>query len=155
MNEQEIHSKIEQARKLVGGDASNPFSLIAFEVILRKLIDESESRGQSQAKPAITPDMQINEILASKELRSHMDRFEAIAWYFLRKGDNSVNSNDIFDAYAKARMQRPKNLTDVINQSAKRGHLIDSPEKKDERKAWCITRSGESYIEQLLRDSMQ
>lgn len=155
MDEQEVHAKIEQARRLVGGDAADPFRLIAFGVIFRKLIDGSEDLKEPQAKPAVISKMQINEILASKDLKSHMDRVEAIAWYFLRQGEDSVNSNNIFDAYAKARMQKPKNLTDVINQSAKRGHLIDSPEKKDERKAWCITRSGESYIEQILRDSIQ
>jgi hypothetical protein len=153
MDEQEVQRKIELARQLVGGDAADPFRQIAFGVVFRKLFEETGREKVLQATPTATPKMQINEVLASKSLESHMDKVEAIAWHFLRQGEDSVNSNDIFNAYAKARMQRPKNLTDVINQSVKRGNLTDSLEKKDGRKAWSITHTGEKYIEDLLGDT--
>jgi len=150
MNEREIRQKIEEAKRLVGGDPSDAYTRLAFEVVFRKLLEETETTRAPEAMPRSIPKMQINEVLASKNLKSHMDKVEAIAWHFLREGDDSVTRKEILEAYGKARMKRPQNLTDVINQSVKRGHLIDSPEKKDGEKAWCITHTGEKYVEENL-----
>jgi len=150
MDEQEVQKKIELARQLVGGDAADPFRQIAFEVVFRKLLEGTVIEKATKATPTELSTMQINEVLASKNLESHMDKVEAIAWHSLRRGEDSVTAKDIYDAYARARLQGPKNLTDVINTSIKRGHLLDSPSKKEGKKAWSITRTGENYIEDLL-----
>jgi hypothetical protein len=155
MDEKEVQKKIELAKQLVGGDAADPFRQIAFEIVFRKLLEDTVVEKATKEMPMELSTLQINEVLASKNLESHMDKVEAIAWYFLRQGEDSVTSKDIFEAYAKARLQRPRNLTDVINTSvsAKRGHLMDSPNKKDGSKAWSITRTGEKYIEDLLSNT--
>lgn len=151
MNEQDVQAKIEQARKLVGGDPSDPLTQVAFEVVFRKLLEAGEIPTAEKRRPLIALQMQLSEFLASKNLKSHMDRVEAIAWYFLHENhENSVTSKDILDAYSKARMQRPKNLTDVINQCVRRGHLVDAPGRKEGRKAWQITPTAEAYVEQQL-----
>lgn len=154
MNEQEVRSKIEQAKQLVGGDLADPLTRIAFEVVFRKLLEESAR--QVERPPAAIAKMQINELLASKNLKSHMDKVEAIAWHFLWQGsDDSVTRKDILDAYGKRRMQKPQNLTDVINYSVRRGHLVDALEKKDGQKAWSITPTGERYIEERVQLTQQ
>lgn len=156
MNEQEVRSKIEQAKQLVGGDLADPLTRIAFEVVFRKLLEESAR--QVERPPAAIAKMQINELLASKNLKSHMDKVEAIAWHFLHQaGESCVTRKDILDAYSKARVPKPKNLTDVTNQSvsAKRAHLTEALEKKDGQKAWQITPTGERYIEERLQLTQQ
>lgn len=156
MNEQGVRNKIQQAKEIVGGDPADPFTRIAFEVVFRKLLEEGESMRQVGKPSAVVPKMQVNELLASRSLKSHMDKVEAIAWHFLRQsGEDSVTRKDILDAYSKARMQKPKNLTDVINLSVRRGHLTDAPEKKDGQKAWSITPTGERYIEERLQLTQQ
>lgn len=156
MNEQEVRKKVEQAKRIVGGDPTDPFTHIAFEVVFRKLLEERESTEQIKRPPPAIPKMQINELLASKNLKSHMDKVEAIAWYFLWQGsDDSVTRKDILDAYGKARMQKPQNLPDVINYSVRRGHLVDALEKKDGQKAWSITPTGERYIEERVQLTQQ
>lgn len=156
MNREEIRDKIEQAKELVGGEPADPFTRIAFEVVFRKLLEATEGAKTTQPTPLAIPKMHITEVLASKNLKSHMDKVEAIAWHFLRQGEDSVTAKDIFDAYARARLQRPKNLTDVVNQSVRRGHLADSAGKKNDRKAWSITPTGERYIgETLLSEAKQ
>lgn len=150
MNKQDVQNKIEEAKQLVGRSAADPFTQIAFEVVLRKLMEEGEVEKVAQRTPSKIPKMYINEILTSKNVKTHLDKVEAIAWHFLREGDGSVNRKEILEAYGKARMKRPQNLTDVITQSVKRSHLIDSPEKKDGEKAWCITPTGEKYVEENL-----
>lgn len=157
MNEQEVRKKIEQAKEIVSGDPADPFTRIAFEVVFRKLLEEEGESMRQVGKPsAVVPKIQINELLASKSLKSHMDKVEAIAWHFLRQGsEDSVTRKDIFDAYGKARAQKPQNLTDVTNSSVRRGHLIDAPEKKDGQKAWSITPTGERYIEERLQLTQQ
>lgn len=158
MNEQEVRKKVEQAKRIVGGDPTDPFTHIAFEVVFRKLLEERESTEQIKRPPPAISKMQINELLASKNLKSHMDKVEAIAWHFLHQaGESCVTRKDILDAYSKARVPKPKNLTDVINQSvsAKRAHLTEALKKKNGQKAWQITPTGEKYIEEQLQITQQ
>lgn len=72
--------------------------------------------------------------------------------YYLEKleGMSSFNVGDIETAFRAAKEKPPKNLNDTIYKCAKRGHMMDAPEKKGQNKAWCLTSSGEEFVENDL-----
>jgi hypothetical protein len=46
-------------------------------------------------------------------------------------------------------VKKPQNFPDVIAACVRRGRLVEG-DRKDGMKAWVITRTGESYVEQNL-----
>lgn len=108
-----------------------------------------ETHQPASSTPASPLTMQLNEFLASKKLNSHPDRIVAIACYQYRKGDGSITTKDVLDAYASARMKKPQNVHDVISTCIRRGYLVDTDRKEGVR-AWLITPSGEAHVDTEL-----
>jgi len=151
MNKEEIKTKITEAIE-VTQDIEEPYKSIAFQVILKKLIEEvpSPTARRDLTEPVTAPRMQPSEFLASLKLKSQLDQFVAVAYYFLRSGQESVTRAEIMDTLSKARLPRPKNPSDVIGKCIRRAHLIEAVEQKDGQKAWQITPTGEKYVEEQL-----
>lgn len=157
MNKDEITAKINHARKLIA-EVEEPFRSIAFEVLFRKLLEESTpavSARRDLTEPLLVERMQVSEFLAHLGLRSQLDQAVAIAYHSLHRGQQSVTRGEFLEAFAKARMPRPKNLSDVIAKCVRRGHLVDALQEKDGQKAWSITPTGERYIEERLQLTQQ
>ena len=149
MNKEEIKTKITEAIEITQG-IEEPYKSIAFEVIFKELIEEGRlplTAGRDLTGRAKLAGVQASEFLASLELRSQLDQLEAIAYYFLRSGQESVTRAEIMDTLSKARLPRPKNLSDVIGKCIRRGHIIEAAEEIDGQKALQATLKGERYIE--------
>lgn len=153
MNKEEIKAKIIEAIEITQ-DIEEPYKSVAFEVILKNLIEaetlHATTKGDSTGS-GITAGMQASEFLASLELRSQLDQFEAVAYYFLHSGRESVARAEILDTLSKARLPRPRNVSDVISRCIRRGHLIEAVVEKNGQKALQITPSGEKYIKEKLK----
>ena len=152
MNTEEIKSKITKVIELTQ-DVEEPYKSIAIEVLFRKLLEgemPSEAIKETLAKTTKVASMQASEFLASLDLRSQLDQLEAVAYYFLHSGQESVTRAEVMDTLSKARLPRPKNLSDVIGKCIRRGHIIVAIEDKDGQKAWQITLTGEKYVEEQL-----
>ena len=152
MNTEEIKSKITKVIELTQ-DVEEPYKSIAIEVLFRKLLEgemPSKAIKETLAKPTKVASMQASEFLASLDLRSQLDQLEAVAYYFLHSGQESVTRAEVMDTLSKARLPRPKNLSDVIGKCIRRGHIIVAVEDKDGQKAWQITPTGERYVEEQL-----
>jgi hypothetical protein len=67
--------------------------------------------------------------------------------YYLEHHDKiyPFNCEDIENGFRAAREQVPNNLNDKVNMCVSKGHLMED-EKKDNLKAWVLTRSGEDII---------
>jgi hypothetical protein len=152
VNKEEIQRLIDQARQLVGGDAKDPFVQLAFGEVFRILVQSSLAPAAQRSATGNLPikSMQISEFLAQTNIRSEFDRVTAILYYQLRNGQNSSARVEILQAYSNSRARQPANLSDVIAKCIRRGHVVESPEKKDGQKAWQITLSGEKYVEEKL-----
>ncbi|MBA7618339.1 hypothetical protein ES703_25660 [subsurface metagenome] len=153
MNREEIKAKMEEAINLTQ-DIEEPYKSIAIEVIFKKLIEEGilpATTRRDSTGPATVARMQASEFLASLDLRSQLDQFEAVAYYFLHSGQESVTRAEIMDTLSKARLPRPKNASDVIGKCIRRGHIIEAAEEKDGQKALQITHKGEMYIEEKFK----
>lgn len=72
----------------------------------------------------------------------------AIAYYLEKFDGYSVfNAGDLLKAYQRAKEKKPLNINDKINLNIKNSHMDEAPEKKNGKKAWYLTTSGERFVE--------
>ncbi len=60
---------------------------------------------------------------------------------------SSFNINDLEAAFERAKEKKPTNMNDKVNMNIRNGHLEEASEKKDSRKSWYLTNSGEQHVE--------
>lgn len=70
--------------------------------------------------------------------------------YFLEhhEGVTPFNVPDLEATFRAAREKLPKNVNDAVNKNVARGFLMEAKEKKDSKKAWQLTATGERFVEQ-------
>lgn len=96
------------------------------------------------------PDSLVDLLLAKGNPSTHTDITMVWSyWLSKKKGLPCYNVNDIEDCYFEARIPRPSNTHQFMNENQGKGLLMPTPEKKDGKKAWIITRTGEEYVEQM------
>lgn len=92
--------------------------------------------------------MSAKEFLLTKNIGSELQRAVALAFYLERQeGMTSFNVADLENAFRAAREKLPKNLNDAVNKNIARGFLMEAAEKKDSKKAWQLTATGERFVE--------
>jgi hypothetical protein len=158
-DDEEIKAAIQRAQAAVAGleDTLRP---IAFKVVLESLLRQGKVVGREPASstervqsgeraPILT---NLNEFLAAKAPKTHVDRLTAIAYHSLHSGDEvGVTVEEILEGYTRSRTAKPKNVHDVVGQCMRRGFLIESESRKDGAKAWVITGTGEAYVEKSFQ----
>jgi len=70
-------------------------------------------------------------------------------WLHKKEEMSSYNVDDIEKCYDETRISKPKNIGDLMNRVQGKGYLMPASEKKEGKKAWVITRTGEEYVEQM------
>ncbi len=92
----------------------------------------------------------------TKNVESELQRVVALAFYLERQeGLDTFNVADLEGAFRSAREKVPKNLNDAVNKNIARGFLMGAAAKKDSKKAWQLTATGERYVETDLDRSNQ
>lgn len=145
-----LNEAIANARK-IADDQPAVYRVVTFELAVNYLLKGQDHTVADAVTSPVRPSIptQLNEFLASKRIESHPDRITAIAYYAHRTGNSDISTKDILDAYGRARLRKPQNVHDVIGTCIRRGFLIDT-DKKNGMRAWLITPSGESYVEEKL-----
>lgn len=89
----------------------------------------------------------IKEFLIQKKADDDVKRTLTIG-YFLENMENMqfFNVDDIKKSFALAKLPAPSNINDKINMNIKNGHIMEVEEKKDSKKAWVLTVSGENFV---------
>lgn len=154
MDKEQIQDKIQQAKELVGGTPEDPFTQIAFGEVLRLLLQESAvlavgEEGGPKIKAVALPE-QASEFLAQKNIKSHFNRIMAILYYHYHSGQKSTTISELQETYSSVRVKAPRNFSDVLAQCIRKGYVIEALSKKDGKKAWQITPTGERYVEEKL-----
>lgn len=91
------------------------------------------------------------EFLMTKELKTDMQKTLVLGYYLEHvEGMASFNVEDLMSVFQAAKEKRPKNMNDVVNKNVARGLLMEAPEKKDSKKAWVLTSTGEKHVEEEL-----
>jgi hypothetical protein len=112
-----------------------------------KRISELESLFQKEPE-TVKKKISIKEFILSKKPKNDVQKTLA-GGYYLEKYENfsSFNVKDLKKVFIAAREKVPKNIGDKVQLNIKKGHMVESKEKKDNLKAWILTNSGEKYIE--------
>ena len=63
----------------------------------------------------------------------------------------SFNATDIETIFRSAKERLPSNINDLVNSNVKTAFMDEAKEKKDGKKAWYLTSTGENYVEQELK----
>lgn len=116
----------------------------------RLTILESVYKGKSQKK--INKKLSIKEFIISLKPKDDVQITLAIG-YFLEKYKkySTFNARDIERGFKDAKEKIPSNPSDKIQKNISKGHIMDAKEKKDNKKAYLLTNSGERFVENNLK----
>jgi hypothetical protein len=135
----EMKNEIEELRK----------TLSYHETRISKLEDITSGRSVKTRKlPQGQKQLSIKEFLRLKSPKSKVHKTLAIGYYLERFDDmSSFNVDDIRISFKAAKEPAPSNIQAFINQNISNGHMMDFKEKKNKKKAYVLTNSGEEYVE--------
>jgi hypothetical protein len=68
-------------------------------------------------------------------------------WLFHKEKQKSFNLKDIEECYDDARIPESKNTSQYLNENQSEGYFKRLAEKKDNRTAWTITQTGETFVD--------
>lgn len=113
---------------------------------IEQLLTGSAVAHTNKQKP-----MSAKEFLQTKKITSDTQKAVALG-YFLEHlgGMESFNVADLEAAFRSAKEKVPKNMNDAVNKNIARGFIDEASEKKDSKKAWYLTSTGERYVENEL-----
>ncbi len=91
------------------------------------------------------------EFLMTKQAKTDTQKVLALG-YFLEhlEGMESFNTSDLEVVFRAAKEKLPANMNDAVNKNIKRGFMDEAKERKDAKKAWYLTSTGENYLENDL-----
>ena len=95
-----------------------------------------------------TKKLSPKEFLLNKKPSNDTQKTLAVAYYLEKnEGMNSFNVDDLARYYQLAKEPRPKNLNHKMILNIQNGHIMETREKKEKKKAWTLTSAGEQFIE--------
>jgi hypothetical protein len=129
-----------------------------FEAISKNMPTVAQLPSPSGSQPTTTPEAvdtslpsSIVEFIKAKGSPSDHTVIEVLFSYWLLKKENmaSYNATDIQNCYDQARITKPANINGIMNQIQATGYVMEVKEKKDNKKAWVITGTGEKYVREM------
>ena len=103
--------------------------------------------GQKTASGASVKKLSIKEFLLERPPTTDIQRTLAVG-YFLEThaGVTSFTKADLEKGYNDAREPIPSNISVNIKHCIKQGHMMEAQDKKNNRTAYVVTRSGEQFV---------
>jgi len=127
---------------------------------IKRLLDNHEKRISEleksiTAKPVTTKkELSVKEFILSKNCTNDLQKTLAIGYYLEKyKKCLSFNIEDIDCCFREAKEKVPSNINDKVNQNISKGFIMPAKEKKDNKKAWVLTNSGEHYVEDNFEET--
>jgi hypothetical protein len=88
------------------------------------------------------------EFLMAKAAKSVVEKTLALGYYYeIVTGQGAFNISDLETLFRAAKEKLPANMSDMANKNVKKGHIMEDADKKDDKRAWVLTRTGEEYVE--------
>jgi hypothetical protein len=103
--------------------------------------------GGGGQKTAAAKKLSIKEFLLGSPPTTDIQRTLAVG-YFLEShgGMASFTKADLEKGYSDAKEPTPSNISVNIKHCIKQGHMMEAEEKKDNKTAYVVTRSGEQFV---------
>lgn len=113
-------------------------------------LEKKFESGDAASLP-VSKKQSAKEFLISKGVSVETQKVLALG-YFLERTEklSSFNVPDLEAVFRAAREKLPKNMNDAVNKNVARGFLMEAAEKKDAKKAWQLTATGERFVEQTM-----
>ncbi len=90
----------------------------------------------------------IKEFLLSKNPKSDIEKTRVVSYYLEKfSGFTSFTAEEIQNGYRSAKESVPLNVSDNIAKNVGRGYFMEASEKKNGKKAWTLTNTGERSVE--------
>ena len=126
-------------------------------IALEKRMSEFEARHVNvMARPDSKDEkeMSVKEFIIAKKPSNEVQKTLAIG-YFLERfaGTMLFNVDDLSKYFQLAKEAIPGNINDKVNMNIKKGHMAEAREKKNKKKAWMVTNTGERFVERGFKDS--
>lgn len=107
-------------------------------------LEEKKNNGQAELGGKR---LSIKEFLLDAPPKTDIQRTLAIAYFLEKHAKMDLFSKaDLEKGYSDAREPQPSNISVNIKHCIKAGHLMESSEKKDDKPAYVVTRSGEQFV---------
>ena len=132
---------------MAGGQLEDQVRLLEKRVAML----EKQLAGNEIPIVATSKRQSAREFLATKRLKAETQKV-LVFGYFLERHEAmaSFNVSDLDGVFRSARETPPKNLNDAVNKNVARGLIMEAKEKKDSKKAWQLTSTGERHVEEQL-----
>jgi hypothetical protein len=126
---------------------------IRFSAMEKRLADLERIvfRTGTEPAPSAIKELSVKEFILVKRPSNDVEKTLAIA-YFLERfaGMTSFNIDDLAQHFQLAKEAIPTNINDKVNLSIKKGHVAEAKGKKNKKKAWIVTNSGEKFVENSM-----
>jgi hypothetical protein len=151
-----IQEMIDAARKEAEHETEFKREVFLAALLKRMLTDEGNQpvRIEKNKEVSVMKKQSIKEFLLGKKPKTDVEKVLAMG-YFLetQEGLACFNVDDLRKAYVKSKEPIPGNINDKINLNIKKGLITEVPEKKDNKKAYHLTATGERSIEEGANDA--
>jgi len=119
--------------------------------LLKRMLNDSVVQDIKLARTAELPakkKQSIKEFILQKKPKSDVEKV-LVMGYFLEKQESfkCFNADDIRNAYVTSKESIPDNINDKINLNIKKGLITEYPEKKENKKTYHLTSTGEQVVE--------
>jgi hypothetical protein len=135
------------------------------EAILKSVCDHEERITRLEQALLLRPEkvnepittskkMSFREILRMAKPPTNVEKVLLAGYYLeLHEGLKCFNAIDIEQAFQTAKEPELSNTLAFINQNIKNGSIMEVKEKKDSRKAYTLTASGEDLVKKSLGEA--
>ena len=128
--------------------------------IMKKLEDHERRISALEGMPQETisegKKLSVKEFILEKKPSDDVQRTLVIGYYLEHfEGMDKFNAKDLTEGFRLARQPLPANINDKVNLNIAKGHMMAAKEKKDKFKAWCLTNTGEKFVENGLKTEGQ
>lgn len=125
---------------------------------IKEVLDQHEKRisdleNLAKEKPEQLKKVSIREFILKKRATSDLDK-TLVAGYYLEhyRKVSPFSVRDLEELFTEAKEPRPKNTNDAVNKNIEKAYIMEAKEKKDNKKTWTLTATGESFVESDLQE---
>jgi hypothetical protein len=126
---------------------------------IKNRIEEHEKRIMKLEK-SFQPEMEnhrkkmsIGEFLLSKNPKTEVEKTLTIGFYLEKyEGHSSFNKKDLEKGFRDAKEPVPDNINHRVILNIRNGHMMEAKEKKENKKAWLLTNSGEEHVRKDFKE---
>ncbi len=114
---------------------------------------ELKVQGSTPASIGVSPkQISPKEFLLEKKPSGEVQKTLMLCYYIEHTmGLTPFNVDDLSRVFKLAKEVIPSNLNDKINKNIDKGYLVEDAERRDTKKAWHLTASGENFISQMAK----